>query len=68
MDTSHPKQRLLAPLYMALSADRDVLSALLELDYWMHLSGIDVSAEELERLKDQIALRQRLIEGIEAAG
>ena len=54
MDTSHPKHRLLAPLYRAQQGDRDVLASWRELGFRMITNGVDTTDESLERLEDQV--------------
>jgi hypothetical protein len=68
MDTSHPKHRLLAPLYRAQQGDRDVLASWRELGFRMISNNVDLTDEALERLEEQIASRQRIIDRVEADG
>jgi L-ribulose-5-phosphate 3-epimerase UlaE len=68
MDTSHPKHRLLAPLYRAQQGDLDVLASWRELGFRMITNGVDTTDESLERLEEQIASRQRIIDRVEADG
>ena len=68
MDTSHPKHRLLAPLYRAQQGDRDVLASWRELGFRLKANGVDVTEEALQRLEEQIASRQMIIDRVEADG
>lgn len=64
----HPKHRLLAPLYRAQEGDQATLTAWRELGFRFISNGVDTTDEALQRLEEQIASRQAIIDRIEADG
>ena len=68
MDTSHPKHRLLAPLHRAQAADRDVITAWRQLGYNLNPDDAAEAEDALQRLDEQIANRQLIIDRVVTYG